>query len=1634
MAKSKRYVPTEPFHRCEIRTHLGLSDGGEAVKAGCDGRPMISRWIATETQRASVSMSLALQQPFKSLQSPPVVQLAARISQLHQHRGRNSNSNIIDLKDGPTSGLVFCGAGSLGTLGLPFHIEGPFIQDLNSTRDCLCLPLTPSESHTTDDLASLQTTQSESTPLLAPIFVHQSADWNAALLSDALKTLVPKLLVEITCVKDFVMGTAGDRSRFYQFWPFLPRMSLRGAQIARTCKMLEILSTTLFEERKFVTQADCLLITSSMSSQVLQYLEDLLPIAVTPVQVGKDLMSHPSGQTLGMKTLSPAVLRKILGKDPVGHCKKLQGKPELLIPMLRFYVSDAPRPEESTSKLRRRYFCDLAGCPLLPTSDGMVRSFSLHPKDRVAIATPALQVLLPQLASSFFDPKYLPGLASISNNVELREVLYVHKISAIYLQASQIFHSSLRNLSAVLWSGAGFISDAVSNVDLTPPIGTSLSNVTTLPEAVRPSAMLVFALWKDVLSVTEMDIDEFETDKKRNENQLQLLEDWPLLPVVSLGRKLLMSPFYLSHVLALEHESDPSIDYGDRVETSSDVAAGDHPNYLETDKSWEWKSQISKECADLAPKAATIAPCEVTQAVDDNNTPPLSPSPASIPRRTVFRKQRNPDFFTAHPNQAPSLVLHGQRILTCLLKLHHGSGMPIHRPLSLPLDTSHEASCKNGNDVMLSFDTLSLEKRNAILVNVAQDLSHQPLQLRSQLGSQLRSLPLFTSTNGCVVTADALGGTFWCKAEEVIEKFITALHHADVNHTSSSGPGPAPLPVPMLLQDDSHLRDVVYPLVGVTQLTYLEGVPHNYESGVESKTKTDRLRQLSRARDVLSWEKETLLQALRCTARTRSCNTYFPPPQFRNDGWHAFLKDLGMQDDLNNDSLLRVSRDIEVGLANKHHLSREEQEIVRVEAACRARGLLGYLQREEGRDAAISALSDRNTAEKIAKLSFVPARIPVRVDAGGVLVISENFTSFDKMLSDGARILGFTVMPVLNPELEPTQSDSGAPEPQQHHNRGTIGSIERRCIQLSSATYICCDIIHSTRPLGRHSSCRTAEIEEIEHCSHWSQSHQTWPSFLPSPFMHEVQRCFGSCECILKQLGVRESPSRADYRMFLQEQKRESRDQSLNSNELRAVFTIVQVYSTPFSLSSYLYLFLAFLSGDTENEDIGHTHTSDILYVPDDRALLRDPMQCLMNDDDWLQDQCAEHLSSIGMYFIHSSLSTSVATALKISFLSDVIHKTIVSPSADRLQDDNNNDNELQNSCSNRFRCPLFTSTVFSLLSKFTASNKVSGVKETSSSLHSRVQQCLETVTIRFSPELFTQLQVIDPRRRRRPSSSSLKDDQDDHPSSSVLQSECNACLSFTMTSNSYSYSSTTGGNDVILINRSMLTTPLTVSLAVARGLATLLQMPMQLAPTLVLLLDATPALSVDLLHSLHLGGIRSKDGVDNWYRDVMRGVPGQSLTEEDKRLLELNPFRSFRPTEIVATATAVETSLEDERGDGHGQMIYGVVMHCSEDGETGGGGGAGLRRVSAMQGKGRVVKLISSDIYSFRSVRKLVLRSASTAAPPLPPTDRSTASTLALGVTVDRKTLIRSATAATPTPSTAQGTVSSDDIAGLGP
>ena len=303
----------------------------------------------------------------------------------------------------------------------------------------------------------------------------------------------------------------------------------------------------------------------------------------------------------------------------------------------------------------------------------------------------------------------------------------------------------------------------------------------------------------------------------------------------------------------------------------------------------------------------------------------------------------------------------------------------------------------------------------------------------------------------------------------------------DGSGAGSGGGGGAPLsPQPVVLLNDRELREI-YQLVGAEELTpsvvvrkftlaslgrmqgservrVMRGLSEqwsNYQGdnelvallkrvafipswvmsagGAGERAESDEvildLAQYRTPEVLFSWRNEALVETLQGPTMA----SYFAPPSMRTEQWHAMLTDLGMQAELDKTSTARIAQDIEnaasmmeengegqkvsVGGGGGGEVERSGQHCHHKSPAERGRALLRYL-----RDDDRVFLFDAILCRSLKSIRFVPARVPLRVESAGFVVLkASEVCSFDQLLSVQKGHLGFTVMPVLDGDISPPQ-------------------------------------------------------------------------------------------------------------------------------------------------------------------------------------------------------------------------------------------------------------------------------------------------------------------------------------------------------------------------------------------------------------------------------------------------------------------------------------------------------------------------------------------------------------------------------------------------------------------------------------
>ena len=1551
---SAPFVPPEVSNELVVRTRLyglrlGDDDGAYGWLRWDCGSPSLQRpraggepdadgalemedtWLLCSISGHGRLRDLAVATPYRTMKLQPLVTLAIRLlSPAEAAPGALARS--------PEPGQLFCGGGPVGSLGLPYAVEGPFLHDFLART----VPLLKRDGDAGGAAAkitvSVKVGKAEDGQTLARTVIET---WNSAILSVALEKLLPRALQ-----RALALSRKEHAESFYKYWPYRTRVApgaLYTLEQSRVYSLLAELPIFLIVSG-FRSLKDTVIPDSYLRPEVQTFLQSILPLALTPSQVAADLASA----RVSTQCLSPARLRDFLRKDGSDLRVRLAGKPDLVLQLLKYALADAERAlkgiEGGQGEFHmRKLFREVGGTPLLPMADGSVRSFPKSAREAAVLAPPILHALLPQLKAQFVDPRALAHIAALSDPLFL-DCVFISKFNASVLQdnAPAVIPATWRKCQAVCWTDAEIADAQRSRLRL-----PSLRADEPTP---RPTELLLYALWRDALAKEQLPA-------------LDGLRDWPIVPAVSRGRRLLLTPALLPHVF-----SHPPSELQDRRRTYLAHEAGrltslalppaTAPESGTSSYVWEWTGEPARST-----DCRVVAVPEPVEARDSTPNPP--PPPTSEPTAQLaaaLEEREDAEASESHGGLggiAPSLLSTLQRLGLPFLDgailagpptaLAAAAALPLGRRL---LDALHAFSCKDDvrvhtlsedglpavSEALIDFDAISVAERSTLLMEVHR--AHREAALTPAQVDKLKTLRLFTSKDALRPTAiSECSAAFWCENDGALEGIALASPP-----TRGASPGSdAKWSPPVILVNDRSLHEV-YALAGVEELTAPAAVRRFTLPALSSmdgalrlqtlqglaprwsalKADAELVRQLSeiafvpswdselasplgeqlagpyrRARELFSWGNEGLLSALAGASQ----GSYFAPPSLRRQSLHDMLADLGMAPELNKETYHRLALDI-----HNAATSASEDQRALLAAGERGRRLLRYLR---AGDCAAALPLDSELARKLSKLNFVPVQMPLSLSTGGNITFAPQVCRFDQLLARSCGALGFSVQPVLDEDISP---------PLYFFSSFGIST------QPSMETVL------------RHVSCLAACGEYLDRWNHpffsirstysalFQYLHDHWKDLSPaavaqlkssniipvghtvvrpqrlffrlaedlSPFMHEVPRYFGAHEALLKKLGVKEAPAAADYVAFLRELAAECRLVALNPNELRAVLQIVHAISAqaPEAIAA----------------------AAELLFAPDEDSVLRCTLDLVLGDDCWLRDSVYEGLSSLGIHFLHPSVPAAAAVPLRVPPLSTVLLESL-SPGAATVGEEGEGGGEYL-----RVSQAISTPQMAAALSALQSQRSLEAVSERLGKLQLR---CLKKLPTRFV--------LRDPRRSSRDLPLELNDhvDRVDGGTMVFLDSSSDAAAD---------------SQNILYVNTSLLQPPVTLDTAVSIGLCKLLGLPVHLASSIATLLASAPAEVPRVLRSLRLGSGAAAA------REKQRGAPGSPLVGADASLVELKPFRVFQLGEVVAF------------DDGCG-LRYGRVQVVGEKGE------GGARRLQLLTGSGSSL-LLSTEVYSFRSAR----------------------------------------------------------------
>ncbi|RYG70211.1 hypothetical protein EON64_00775 [archaeon] len=1502
-------------------------------------------WLVCSCMGFSPLRDLALSEPYSSAGFKPFVSLAMQILEPWQLA---SHCTPMD------TGLYYCGGILAGQTGFPFHVDGPFVQAIAVSKQ-----RNVNEEPKSTSRQSLSNFESVS---------RLALNWNTHIFINALERLFPNTLINLL-KRPFMDPSVSSLESsvklktlagVYKYWIFNARLTNIAKRAVESSKLISFLSKEALYLLPFgsMQSLDKVLLNTHLNSGILiDYLSDFVPIGRAPMQVGLDLIAHG----VPVSDLSAARLRALMKKDAHSHSQKLTRlladsntktvAYRVLQEVIAFVTRDLAEMKEEGEFEKRRLYRTLQGVPALLMSDFSIRSFPTVVSDQICIVNDMsyFRILPPQVLNRIVHPWVLKHSSLFSQSL-FRNTMFISTFNASFIRdvLPSLFPPQWNRADAACWKSSDY---AVSNI---------------------PMDLVLYALWNETLL-------------KEKHEDLLLMKDWPTVPVLTQHHRVLVSATLLPYLLMsppgpAQDESRRTLRLSlkqkqDQYHSVPEIVVVDE----EQAQGWKWIQENADEITSLEEELTEVNLENVQVEI------PLSASPA--PTATVVHVDDAPQNYGTFKLSTFNVLMKagflfvdvgllksvppgvtslrssehvGKRIVEVAHKLTELNVMLLHGDKSIT--------------PLLSLDRLSFKERNLLLLEAHE--AHRAVAFDGALVEKTKALPLFTnSANGLPVSLSEVSGQgiFWCEDSRVlqlIEQFSAPAAIAATEGTALQATKP------VILVNDAQLREV-YRWLQVVELTAVVAMSKFIVPVIDSMN--SRMRQLllkelavrwpvyradtalvgllktkqwvplwrrdspeawlqegltaaecnetyRRVNQTISWTNHELLDSLEGDTITN----YTAPPSMRLAEHHVLFTDLGMLQELDFETLLKIACDIQADAVEARRLTSElstvEGEIALRKCIDRGRRILMYVL-DSDRLLEITQ-SNPMHVKKLGQVHFVPLSHPERMEDGGFIVYKDDVGAYRELVPRSSGALCFTLLPILDQSLTPPTL--------LFSQLGIISSPQEDVIMRHLRSLIQCvslDRWNAPFPIDKAFAAIFTYLHD-----HWQgispsikNALQTSPlipigsHLVPpnriffrltedlSPFMHELPRMFGAHESLLKQLKVREAPTLQDYISFTKELAQEMHGQVLNVNEMRAIGTI----------SSTLCSLLE------QQQTVDMSILQSQLHMPDEHCVLHPVQSMVLSDDDSLQAKTLDAMQRLHMFCLHSSLHI-LGDALRLPKLSDVVVERI---DQTKIRVERSDTNELQSA-----RSKISHSKLALFLKRLLSSQQRHSVMTTKRTLlHAEQHQlavdiALSTLQLLFVSRLHTSFYLIDISSRR--VLQELTGDSGDEPAV-FLDKHANPIVLYV----------SIGSLNGYLHSLDML---------LACGLCTLLGLSKEaIFPVAEFLksLGDTGSSTEDIERML---GLRSVTGQGS---ECNRGVVGQELVDMDYSLAELRPFRVFSAGEIVAYG-----DIPDQQQAGQ-TLYYGKVVSVGEANE------AGLRKVEVRTEAG-TQKLLSTQIYSFKSAR----------------------------------------------------------------
>uniref|UniRef100_A0A7S2UD61 U-box domain-containing protein n=1 Tax=Attheya septentrionalis TaxID=420275 RepID=A0A7S2UD61_9STRA len=322
--------------------------------------------------------------------------------------------------------------------------------------------------------------------------------WNRQAITSAMKELIPSMLADLRDPLQFMYSR--DARLLYRYWPFFSRIRPKFQPLMPKEVYTELAANSnvklfLTEKGDFCGVKDGYFTSSdhTISGRVADFFHANITIFKVPYRIFDDLnrFDIPSRQ------LTPSTVRSVL-KTQVSHARWLANRPDDALQLLEYCLSDLASVENIAEDASANHICrsEIRGLVLMPLADGSVgtmgRSF--------IVASAQQQRLLPTITNKFMSISAMQRLDKF-----LKKPGFMNAIDLVEF-TPQVLANHMFSVLPRAWEGKDFVDWFVNH---------SSGDVTTG----IPSPAWLFQFWKEV--------------PIWNHDTVQLFRRWPLIPTTS---------------------------------------------------------------------------------------------------------------------------------------------------------------------------------------------------------------------------------------------------------------------------------------------------------------------------------------------------------------------------------------------------------------------------------------------------------------------------------------------------------------------------------------------------------------------------------------------------------------------------------------------------------------------------------------------------------------------------------------------------------------------------------------------------------------------------------------------------------------------------------------------------------------------------------------------------------------------------------------------------------------------------------------------------------------------------------------------------------------------------------------------